>query len=733
MESNEQKLDMTGLLPDFSSLPSFGTASDLSAIFVAVLLTLFFIFLLIAVFHSWKANRRIKWLIKFLNQESEDKVFHSRSDLRYKALKRNGTEAHLWREFDETLIEVKEGEHHKLYNVYDADYFFNAESLAPGITESRLIAAVPGFLTAIGVIGTFVGLQLGLSQLNIGNDVAVEEMKDGLAYVISGAKFAFMTSVWGVLLSVLFNFIEKWLEGKLRKRIRGLQVRIDTIFPRLTAEMQLKRIADDGGESREALQSLAEKIGDKMQESLLEATSDIQQGIEQSLQNVMGPAMDRLINDASDGSQRAMEQLIESFMDKFGQQGAEQRHSMDQASKGVSDAVDSMNQALNGFISNLNQNQQAASEREQGLMRHISEQVDELVARTSEYQKQAGQAAEEQIQNLGELFEKQAKTAVSLQENLTQNVREQIDGMADHNRYQQQEFVASTHAQVKAVQDVLNQHQTAASQREQELVEHISSQVDKLVSHTQQQAENITRVTGDQLGNMSELFQQAQQKQSERDSTLGLQFESTIAEIKTTMQNQIEATQNLLSDSRQQQEDMANNSQSLQRLASSIHEGATELARSTTYLKEYGATLQQASAKLSTSILSASESTEYLASENHKAAESVSTVRDQIQTAITTMERTIGNLDQMAQLADGSFKALEQHQNSYLATLKENIEELAEQGTRLLSDYAEQANGQTRDHLKIWAQSANDYAAQMNNAANALSSVVDEIETKVGN
>ena len=142
--------------------------------------------------------------------------------------------------------------------------------------------------------------------------------------------------------------------------------------------------------------------------------------------------------------------------------------------------------------------------------------------------------------------------------------------------------------------------------------------------------------------------------------------------------------------------------------------------------------MQQASTRLSTSIQAASESTASLASENLKAAESVSKVRDQIQNAITTMQQTVGNLDHMVQLADGSFKTLEQHQNSYLATLKENIEQLADQGTKLLSNYAEQANGQTKEHLRIWAESANDYAAQMNNAANALSSVVDEIETKVG-
>jgi len=49
------------------------------------------------------------------------------------------------------LIEVKENETH-LYNTFDAAYFFNATTLAKGVTDNRLVAAVPGFLTAIGVM-----------------------------------------------------------------------------------------------------------------------------------------------------------------------------------------------------------------------------------------------------------------------------------------------------------------------------------------------------------------------------------------------------------------------------------------------------------------------------------------------------------------------------------------------------------------------------------------------------
>ncbi|MFT6857889.1 MAG: hypothetical protein ACI9NA_000304 [Gammaproteobacteria bacterium] len=733
MESNSQQLDLAGLVPDILKVFSFDTAEALSANFVAFLIVLFVGFILKAMYSARKARKRTSWLTGLLTNQTTEGVALERETLNEKSRKFSRRVGHLWSEFDETLVESKSDEGVRLHNVYDADYFFNASTLAPGITESRMLAAVPGFLTAIGVVGTFIGLQLGLSELDIGGGISIEKMKDGLAHVISGAKLAFMTSVWGVFLSVLFNFFEKALENDVRRSISSLQVRIDELFPRFSSEMQLKRIADDGGESREALQGLAEKIADKMQESLMEVTGQIQEGLENSLNNIMAPALDKLVSGASDQSQVALESLINSFMEKFGQQGVEQRASMNQASQGVSDAVESMNQALSGFISNLNQNQQAASEREEGLVRHIAEQVDVLVARTTEFQKRTGEAAEEQMQNFGEMFKKQAQTSVALQSNLTTSIKDQITGMAEQNREQQEQFVASTKAQLQAMQESLSQHHAASGQREQQLIGHISRQVDSLVTHAQQQAENITQATGDQLANINGLIQQAQTKQSERDAALGNQFEHTIADIKAAMQNQVAATQSLLDGSKQLQVDLASTSQNLQKLSSSILDGANELSRSTNSLKEYGAMLQQASTKLSTSIAEASQSTAGLADENRKAAESVGVVRDQIQIAIGTMEKTVRDLDRMVVLAEGTFQNLEQHQNSYLATLKENIQELADQGTQLLSDYAEQANGQTKNHLKIWAESTSEYAAQMNNAVNALSSVVDEIETKMAN
>ena len=362
MEQDQLKLD--GLFPDFSNLGVFPkTAEQLSALFVAVLIGVAVLFFLVSVIALLKAVVRTSWLKRLLRKQTSQTVVMSRQSLREKANKVRNSAGHLWKEFDETLVEAKVGDDIHLHNIYDADHFFNSSTLARGITESRMLAAVPGFLTALGVIGTFVGLQLGLSELNIRNDVAVQEMKDGLAHVISGAKIAFMTSVWGVTLSVVFNFFEKWFESLARSQIHSLQVRIDELFPRFSAEVQLQKIAEDGYESREALQGMAERIGQKMQESLLEASSGIQSGLEAALEKIMAPAIEKLVSETTDGSQKAMEQLVESFLGQFGEQGAMQRKAMDDASKGVGDALAAMNQTLEGFVLNMSKSQDAAARR----------------------------------------------------------------------------------------------------------------------------------------------------------------------------------------------------------------------------------------------------------------------------------------------------------------------------------------------------------------------------------
>lgn len=430
MSGKEGTFNLHNLLPNFDALGSIPETSDqLSGYFVVFLIGTFIFFVLVSFKALFGARKKIVWLEKILANETSQTVVKNRQNLREQANKVKHNAGHLWKEFDETLIEAEIGGTVHLHNIYDADHFFNTSTLAAGVTESRMLAAVPGFLTAFGVIGTFVGLQLGLSGLHIGNGISVNDMKDGLENVIGGATIAFTTSVWGVFLSVLFNFIEKVLERQARGWIDRVQTRIDELFPRFSAESQLQRIAYDGTQSREALQGLAEQIGQKMQESLLEATAGIQNGLETSLEKIMAPAIDKLVGETTDGNQKALEQLVENFLSRFGEQGEFQRQAMDAASKGVGEALSSMSLTLNGFVNHMEQNLSAMSERERDFVETISNQVNGLVSQSKEHGRVLTEFVETQFMGITKSIESSRQVLEERERKLSDSFHQVIGGV----------------------------------------------------------------------------------------------------------------------------------------------------------------------------------------------------------------------------------------------------------------------------------------------------------------
>ena len=91
----------------------------------------------------------------------------------------------IWNEFDESLVTSYDGT--KLYNAYSAEYFFSYELLAGKFVNNRLLASAPALLTAIGVIGTFAGLQLGLNGINL--NAESDTISEQIGILIGGAGF----------------------------------------------------------------------------------------------------------------------------------------------------------------------------------------------------------------------------------------------------------------------------------------------------------------------------------------------------------------------------------------------------------------------------------------------------------------------------------------------------------------------------------------------------------------
>ena len=120
------------------------------------------------------------------------------------------------------------------YSANVARELFPYEEIFAGYDEASH-QAVPGLLTALGLLGTFVALLLGLAHLEY-----TEKAVTGLKELINALSGKFFTSVLALAASVLFVIIERFIcEASLEKLYRQLCHHFDQIFPRIRPEKLL--------------------------------------------------------------------------------------------------------------------------------------------------------------------------------------------------------------------------------------------------------------------------------------------------------------------------------------------------------------------------------------------------------------------------------------------------------------------------------------------------------------
>jgi ABC-type transporter Mla subunit MlaD len=447
-----------------------------SLVFFFVMLFLFLVtcfFLLRHWFHYRQRMSGIRGLIKDLKKE--DLAQRRRQILEDATSHPRGEVGNLWREFDESL--VFSNDKTKLYNTLDAEHFFNAKTLAAGLTESRLLAAAPSFLVAIGVLGTFVGLSVGLAGLDVGGELP--QLRNAMNTMISGAATAFNTSVFGVFLSLVLNLIEKTLERNVRKQVRILQQKIDFLYPRIPAEQTLVHIEDASQKSAESLMGLHERIGDELQKTVNEMSVSMQEAISESLTKVMAPALERLAQNASDQSTTVLEQLVGSFLDRFGEAGRQQGQALERVAGDVGGAVEGIRNEVG---------------RASSILAEAGTKTDELLARQR-------QQMSEQMARLQEEADAREKAQRQQFESLLEGVTRRLSEQAEAAAWADQERQAKLDGSIAQMQEgqvgALNamkessQQSISASERLLETIEPVAKYLSEAAGSLDRSAENL--------------------------------------------------------------------------------------------------------------------------------------------------------------------------------------------------------------------------------------------------
>ncbi len=104
-------------------------------------------------------------------------------------------------------------------NGCDIDEFIN-EDLIDRIGNTHFNAGISGTMTGLGILGTFLGLSMGLGSFN-GDDIYT--ISDNVGPLLSGMKVAFHTSVYGIFFSLVFNFVYRSVMADVYEKLDRFQ------------------------------------------------------------------------------------------------------------------------------------------------------------------------------------------------------------------------------------------------------------------------------------------------------------------------------------------------------------------------------------------------------------------------------------------------------------------------------------------------------------------------------
>ena len=168
-------------------------------------------------------------------------------------------------------------------------------------THRRLAEMVPDILTSLGILGTFMGLVLGLRGFN---PASYEAMSSSVESLIDGIKVAFVTSIYGLSLSLAFSY---WLRGTLTSVSETLDRFLDayytSVVPPTDATAMNHIIANQNSQT---------KLMQQMQKDLAKEVS-------QSLASSIAPMvahLDKTMDDFTDTVTMNQEKLLETIAER---------------------------------------------------------------------------------------------------------------------------------------------------------------------------------------------------------------------------------------------------------------------------------------------------------------------------------------------------------------------------------------------------------------------------------
>lgn len=358
----------------------------------------------------------------------------------------------------------------------DIEDYINEDEV-DSIIGKRIIELIPDVLTSLGILGTFIGLVVGLKNFEPSN---YEAMTASVSSLVDGIKVAFLTSIYGISLSLVFGYGTKAAYASLIDSMRCFMDKFHgMVIP--SAEAETRNIMVNYQEEQTAAIT---KMTEQFSEHLANSFEKV---ITPSFRK-MNQSMDVLTETMAKGQEEMMKGLMDDFLSKMNESFNLQFRDFNLALEEMTNAQKQMTENTKEMYNRMAQELQTSFDREDANMRGL---VREMGAMQKEYMTAAQQTIDNN-QKYGEV--------------LDNNYRQVVAYMQDAEQSSAKFWVACNQAMQKYVSAAsvsvegfaaASQHNSNLYEANEKLVESYNErmqefvQYQKLTAKTMEQVQNL--------------------------------------------------------------------------------------------------------------------------------------------------------------------------------------------------------------------------------------------------
>lgn len=347
----------------------------------------------------------------------------------------------------------------------DVEDYINDDTVIDENGHTQLAEVIPGILTSLGILGTFIGLVRGLGALDLSNaDNTMRSISD----MIGGMTFAFGTSIAGIACSLIFNIIN-------RASVGATQRAIDDFHEAFTEFVMQQPLSDN-------VQTICQREDQAafMRHAVGELSTRMGEGVAEAMERSMVPVvqtMNQFIVGETQAQLEGLDRIVAHFVNRLN--GA-----LDGQLTRLGQTLTALNQSQQVDFNALNTSLDAASSIMQDLQ-GMGDVMQQITARLEMYVGEVGTVRGEQ-----DLFATRTQEVLSA---MQQAVDEQSEYLLtlragqDHLRSSMEDYAQWSGRVLEAVHEqadvaAANSHEVSAVMRDssQQLAESYTSFVENI-------------------------------------------------------------------------------------------------------------------------------------------------------------------------------------------------------------------------------------------------------------